>query len=158
MLCCQNLLENLSDRQRGHASQYSSYCSPGCLATCSIRLLTACVNMNRGIFFFICLYESCSCTAEQTVQRVQSRATGSYERAYLDEKGCLQHFKATTWGYELCYETVTRLLAFQMFENQSDNTKGSLTHQTETIESVDFWTWRENSANSVCKPRLVHEF
>lgn len=51
---------------------------------------------------FICLLELDSYTAEHTVQRAQSRATGAYYRDSLWWKARLQHFKAPTWGCRLC--------------------------------------------------------
>lgn len=50
-------------------------------------LLTACINISEKIFFCICLFESCSCTAEKTEGHVQGKATGKYERNYVWWKG-----------------------------------------------------------------------
>ena len=59
-----------------------------------------CVSMNKRSF--MCRCESCSRTAEQTVQNVWSDATGAYERESLWWKSHRQHFKAPMWGYKLC--------------------------------------------------------
>lgn len=80
ILCRQNILEDFLDWVYG-----AMYLSTFCTVAQDVwhRLLAACINMNKRIFFFICLYESCSRTAEHTVQHVQSKATGDCERDYL---------------------------------------------------------------------------